>query len=80
MKREDFRLYVDMHYPNINDFIKDFNNMGGNLKAGILKYHLEYPYLIDEGWLNAYTIFFQNRYMPELALIKSVIEDKIRNN
>ena len=54
--------------------------MGGNLKAGILKYHLEYPYLIDEGWLNAYTIFFQNRYMPELALIKSVIEDKIRNN
>lgn len=80
MKREDFRLIVDLHYPNLPDFVNDFNSMGGQITLPTVTYHLEYPHLIDEGWQNAYNLFFTNKFMQELILANSIVKDRLRWN
>lgn len=80
MKIEDFRLIIDLHYPNLQDFVVDFNSMGGQITLPTVTYHLEYPHLIDEGWRNAYNLFFANKFMQELILANSMVQDKVRLN
>lgn len=80
MKRDDFRLLVDLHYPDLKNFIADFNNMGGNIDMHILQFHLDCPNRIEEGWLSAYNMFFQSKLRFELTLANIMVGDKVRNN
>lgn len=68
MKRNDFRITVEWHYPDLKKFVADFNAMGGNLTLNVLNCHLNYPDLIDDGWMNAYSLFFRNKFRPELII------------
>lgn len=80
MKRDDFRITIEWYYPDLKSFIKDFNAFGGNITIDELKCHLEYPSFISDGWLNAYNIFFKNKFHQELILVNSIIGDDCRMN
>lgn len=58
MEKEELKNIIAKHFKTRRDFIKSFNESGGDLDETVLANQLGGRRGISKGWASAYSIFF----------------------